>query len=154
LARTTTRRPEDDEMIEDVVDDEEEEEVVADKAKGSVVRKSRPTPSQREESEKGGNFITRPIQGIVTYFKETQAELQKVTWLSREDAIRLTRIVVVVLIVSAAFLGLIGFLFGLLTQAIATSGSSVWAGALALGLVIVVAGAWLLRDRLFPNFLE
>jgi len=155
LARTTTRRPEDDEIIEDVMDEEEDDEQeVSGKGKASVVRKDRPTPSTREEGEKGGNAITRPINAIVTYFKETQAELQKVTWLSREDAIRLTRIVVVVLIISAAFLGFIGFLFGLLTQAIATEGSTIWAGALALGLVIVVTGIWLLRDRLFPNFLE
>jgi preprotein translocase subunit SecE len=153
LARTTTRRPEDEEMIEDVADDEEEEEVASSKAK-NVTRKDRPTPSRREEGDKDGNIISRSVRGIVTYFKETKSELQQVTWLSREDAMRLTRIVVIVLIISASFLGLVGFLFGLLTQAIATEGSTVWAGAITLVLVIVVSGAWLLRDRLFPNFLD
>jgi preprotein translocase subunit SecE len=163
LARTTTRRPEEEEeILEDVADDEEEEEQAVSEggkggrgSKGIVAGgKDRPTPSSRSEVARGGNIVSRTINGITTYFRETWAELQKVAWLSREDAIHLTRIVVVVLVVSAMFLGLVGFLFGLLTQAIATEGSSTIAGILTLGLVIVVAGAWLLRDRLFVNRFE
>jgi preprotein translocase subunit SecE len=44
---------------------------------------------------------------IVTYYRETLGELRKVNWPSREEAINLTTIVVVVLIGMAAFLGTI-----------------------------------------------
>jgi preprotein translocase subunit SecE len=48
---------------------------------------------------------------IVKYIKETRAELRKVTWLSREEAVNLTAIVVAVTAAMAAFLGVIDYLF-------------------------------------------
>lgn len=48
---------------------------------------------------------------IVRYLKETRAELRKVTWPSREEAINLTIIVVAVTTAMAAFLGVIDYLF-------------------------------------------
>jgi preprotein translocase subunit SecE len=48
---------------------------------------------------------------IVRYFKQTRAELRKVTWPSREEAIRLTAIVLGMTIVMAAFLGLVDYIF-------------------------------------------
>jgi len=48
---------------------------------------------------------------IVRYIKETRAELRKVTWPSREEAVNLTAIVVAVTAAMAAFLGVIDYLF-------------------------------------------
>ena len=48
---------------------------------------------------------------VIRYFKQTRAELRKVTWPSREEAIRLTGIVLAVTIGMAAFLGLLDYLF-------------------------------------------
>lgn len=48
---------------------------------------------------------------IVRYFKETRAELRKVTWPSRQETIRLTAIVLAVTIAMAAFLGLVDYAF-------------------------------------------
>ncbi len=48
---------------------------------------------------------------VVRYFKETRAELRKVSWPSREEAINLTIIVMTVTIAMAAFLGTVDFLF-------------------------------------------
>lgn len=47
---------------------------------------------------------------IVRYFKQTRAELKKVTWPTREEAIRLTGIVLAVTVVMAVFLGLLDYL--------------------------------------------
>jgi len=47
---------------------------------------------------------------IVRYFKQTRAELKKVTWPTRDEAIRLTGIVLAVTIVMAVFLGLLDYL--------------------------------------------
>ena len=50
---------------------------------------------------------------IVRYFKQTRAELRKVTWPSRDEAIRLTAIVLGVTVAMAAFLGLLDYLLTL-----------------------------------------
>ncbi len=48
---------------------------------------------------------------IVKYFKETRAELKKVTWPTRQEALNLTLIVVAFTIFMAAFLGIIDYIF-------------------------------------------
>jgi len=48
---------------------------------------------------------------IVRYFKETRAELRKVTWPTRQEALNLTLIVVGFTIFMAALLGLIDYIF-------------------------------------------
>jgi preprotein translocase subunit SecE len=55
-------------------------------------------------SVKTDNFIVR-------YFKETRAELRKVTWPSRQEALNLTLIVVGFTIFMAALLGIIDEVF-------------------------------------------
>ena len=179
MARITTRRPVEDEeedLVEDVAEEEDDEveervsapavsdrrrrrqlkrgEVVAEAdepAAPQPVRKDRPTPSQRAEVVKSSNFIVRFFQDIREYFQEVRAELSKVTWLSREDTLRLTYIVLVVTAISAIFLGTVSYIFGLLTQALA-GGSSILAGAVTILLIVVVAGVWLFRDSLFSRF--
>ena len=179
MARITTRRPDEDEeedMVEDVAEEEDDEveervsapavsdrrrrrqlkrgEVVAEAdepAPPQPVRKDRPTPSQRTEVVKSGNFLVRFFQNVREYFREVQSELAKVTWLSREDTLRLTYIVLVVTTISAIFLGTVSYIFGLLTQALA-GGSSVLAGAVTILLILGVAGVWLFRDSLFSRF--
>ena len=121
---------------------------------GITTRKDRPTPSQRGETVQSSNIIIRVVQDLDTYRRETWDELKKVTWLSREENIRLTYIVLIVTAVSAAFLGLVSFLYGLLTQALASSTSGVAAGVVVIVMIIAVAGGWLLRDRLFPTHYE
>lgn len=56
----------------------------------------------------------KPIESLATYFRQTRAELRKVTWLSRKETLRLTGIVLAVTFAMAAFLGLIDYLFSLL----------------------------------------
>jgi len=48
---------------------------------------------------------------IVRYFQETQAELRKVTWPSREETIRLTLIVLGFTFLAMLFLGALDLLF-------------------------------------------
>lgn len=48
---------------------------------------------------------------VTRYFRETSTELRKVNWPTREEATRLTVIVIVVLVVMSSFLGLLDFLF-------------------------------------------
>lgn len=48
---------------------------------------------------------------IVKYFKETRAELKKVSWPGRQEALNLTLIVVAFTIFMAALLGIIDYIF-------------------------------------------
>jgi preprotein translocase subunit SecE len=48
---------------------------------------------------------------IVRYFRETLAELRKVNWPTRQEAMQLTVIVLVVVIFMSALLGLLDFVF-------------------------------------------
>ena len=45
------------------------------------------------------------------WWNETTGELRRVTWPTKEDAIKMTKIVLVVVVAMAAFLGIIDFIF-------------------------------------------
>ncbi|MCX7707014.1 MAG: preprotein translocase subunit SecE [Anaerolineae bacterium] len=53
----------------------------------------------------------RPDNRLVRYFKETRAELRKVTWPTRQEATNLTLIVLAVTVAMAIFLGAVDLLF-------------------------------------------
>jgi len=53
----------------------------------------------------------KPDNALVRYLKETRAELRKVTWPTRQQAINLTIIVLGVTIVMAIFLGAVDLVF-------------------------------------------
>jgi preprotein translocase subunit SecE len=56
------------------------------------------------------------VRGVVNYYRETVGELKKVVWPTREEAIRLTSIVLVVITVMAIVLGTFDFLFAQLVR--------------------------------------
>jgi len=61
---------------------------------------------------------TRNENAMVRYFKETRAELRKVTWPTREETRMLTTIIVIVTITMAIFLGLLDYLFQIVAAGI------------------------------------
>ncbi len=70
-------------------------------------KKNRPTPSRRDAKVTTGNRIENlPVIGrLVTYFRNVYTEMQKVTWPTREETIRLTRIVLSVTVGFSLALG-------------------------------------------------
>jgi len=50
------------------------------------------------------------MRRIVLFFQESYAELRKVTWPSREEAISSTRVVLVSTLIIAGMLGLVDFI--------------------------------------------
>jgi preprotein translocase subunit SecE len=65
------------------------------------------------EKEKKPNAIQR-------WFRETVGELHKVSWPTTEDAWRLTRIVILVVVAMSALLGLLDLLFSTSITALLT----------------------------------
>lgn len=55
---------------------------------------------------------------LVRYFKETRAEIRKVTWPTRDEAVNLTLIVLAVTVAMALFLGAIDYIFATLIRLI------------------------------------
>jgi preprotein translocase subunit SecE len=53
----------------------------------------------------------RQPRGLRLYFRETLGELRKVSWPTRKEALNLTYIVVIVMVIMAIFLGGIDFVF-------------------------------------------
>ncbi len=54
---------------------------------------------------------SRKENAIIRYFKETRAELRKVTWPSRKETFNLTVVVLVVTVGMAAYLGFVDYIF-------------------------------------------
>lgn len=84
----------------------EEENTTAIEGKGKA------TPGRRDSKGGGGNFISRFFGGIVTYFREVRSEADKVAWPTREETLRLTRIVLITTIISSIVLGALSALAG------------------------------------------
>lgn len=82
--------------------------------------KGRATPGKRtreeEEDTGSGNMITSPLIRLREFIVDVQAELAKVVWPTREEAWRLARIVLGVLIISSVVMGLISFLMSQFVQ--------------------------------------
>ena len=55
---------------------------------------------------------TNQQNAVARFYRETVGELRKVSWPTREEAIRLTGIVLVVLVAMAALLGTVDWLGG------------------------------------------
>jgi preprotein translocase subunit SecE len=60
--------------------------------------------------------VVKEPNAIVRYYRETVGELRKVVWPTREEAFRLTQVVLVVITVMAIVLGAADYLFGQLIR--------------------------------------
>jgi len=69
--------------------------------------------TDKNEKEKKPNAIQR-------WFRETVGELHKVSWPTTEEAWRLTRIVILVVVAMSALLGLLDMLFSMSITALLT----------------------------------
>lgn len=84
-------------------------EVFETAAPGSATteKKNRPTPSRRDAKVATGNRLENlpVVGGLVSYFRNVYLEMQKVTWPTREETVRLTRIVLSVTVGFSMALG-------------------------------------------------
>ncbi|MEO0561355.1 MAG: preprotein translocase subunit SecE [Chloroflexota bacterium] len=92
------------------------EEPSEEENKGITESKGRATPSRRK-GEVGRVTTTtvpavlRPFNRVREYLLGVRSEMEKVTWPTREETDRLTRIVMAVLVAAAIFLGGLSALF-------------------------------------------
>jgi len=81
------------------------------------------------------SIVTRTVEPVLRYFRDTRAELRKVTWPTREEAWKLTLIVLGTVLVMSIILGAADFIFGKIMQGIIV-GNLVW---VAVGVIICIA---------------
>ena len=55
--------------------------------------------------------VVKKPNRIQKWWRETVGELRKVTWPTKEEALKMTKIVIVVVILTAIFLGVVDFVF-------------------------------------------
>jgi len=73
-----------------------------------VVKK---TDSQRSATAVSKSEKPKKPNAIKRWYRETMGELRKVTWPTRQDAWKLTKVVLVVMLLMSLGLGLLDFLF-------------------------------------------
>jgi len=76
-----------------------------------VARKSGGNKKKTKKQAVQKQPARRQPRGIRLFFRETVGELRKVSWPTREEAISLTKVVVIVMVVMSLFLGGIDFVF-------------------------------------------
>ena len=55
--------------------------------------------------------VVKKPNKIQKWWRETVGELRKVTWPTKEDALKMTKIVIIVVLATALFLGVVDFIF-------------------------------------------
>lgn len=80
---------------------------------------------------------TRDENSVIRYFKETRAELRKVTWPTRDETRTLTGIIVAVTVAMAIFLGFLDYIFQIVSAGV------IIGDTLRIGVAVVffIAGA-------------
>ena len=63
------------------------------------------------KSQKNDKPVVKKPNKIQRWRRETVGELRKVTWPTKEEAIKMTKIVIVVVLATAVFLGVVDFIF-------------------------------------------
>jgi preprotein translocase subunit SecE len=81
-------------------------------AKETATRSRRDAEVARTRAASSAGENLPVVGGLVSYFRGVAAEIRKVTWPTTEEAVRLTRIVVMVMTAAAIILGLFDLLYG------------------------------------------
>ncbi|MDA8217318.1 MAG: preprotein translocase subunit SecE [Dehalococcoidales bacterium] len=92
-------------------------------AKPAPAAPSRPAatpPKVRSPFSVGGGLSAR-AEGAGRFIRDTRSELRKVVWPTREEAIRLTLIVILVSVAMGALLGGVDYLFKLFFETLVAS---------------------------------
>ena len=63
------------------------------------------------KSNKNDKPVVKKPNKIQKWWRETVGELRKVTWPTKEEALKMTKIVIVVVLATAIFLGVVDFIF-------------------------------------------
>lgn len=118
-----------------------------------VVRRDRPASNAQKSgrSLSAGGIIRRipVVRNVVAYFQDVAAEMQKVTWPSREETSRLTSVVLAVTVSFAVGLGLLDTFYSWwFRQAFHADSEWIFLVVGAIVATLVSGGYFALRNRI------
>jgi preprotein translocase subunit SecE len=87
----------------------------------------------KAKSSKSKKKSSRKDNAVFQYLRETRAELRKVHWPTREEAWNLTKIVLIVTVSMALFLGLLDYLFSIELRGLVAG------NVIAIGVIVALA---------------
>ena len=67
--------------------------------------------SKSQKKNDNNKPVVKKPNKIQKWWRETVGELRKVTWPTKEEALKMTKIVIVVVLATAIFLGVVDFIF-------------------------------------------
>jgi preprotein translocase subunit SecE len=73
------------------------------KVSGALARSSR--GEDKHSATPRGTVSTKPAGRMRTFFREVRIEMKKVTWPTRKELIKSTGVVIVAVVIAAAFIG-------------------------------------------------
>lgn len=101
----------------------------------------------RSRTKKGTFWARLQDNALVTYLRNTRAELRKVHWPTREEAENLTKIVLAVTISMAVFMGLLDYLFSLQLRGLVV-GDPIAIGVAVFAVVAVAVAAVIINRQM------
>ena len=140
-ARRRAKRHAEDSASTDEGDSDIEVESSVTTGKDAPTRRQRDALRQREKEQLAFDQRIPVIGRLTTYLRGVAAEIQKVTWPTREEAQRLTSIVVVVTIAFAIVLGSIDVFYGWWFQQ-GVESTAIFLGVAVPVLLVVGSFAW------------
>ena len=75
-------------------------------------------PGTRTATDEGRTAAVGLVQRVTGFYQEWITEMKKVTWPGRKDTLSSTAVVIVTVLIIVAFLGLVDFALGRITQSI------------------------------------
>ena len=84
-----------------------------------TAKAAKPAKVATKPEEKKENFFKRAFESIKKFFKSNKSELKKITWFSRKQTFTSTLLVLVCMVISAAFIGVLDLGFSKLIEGLA-----------------------------------
>jgi preprotein translocase subunit SecE len=78
----------------------------------SRVSAARPTASPR------GAVSTKPHGRVRTFLREVKVEMSKVTWPARKELLQATAVVIIAVVIAAAYIGVFDFIWNTIVRAV------------------------------------
>jgi preprotein translocase subunit SecE len=86
--------------------------------KGVLSRSSSRASNTRPTSAPRGAVSAKPHGRLRTFFREVRIEMGKVTWPSRKELIQATAVVMVAVVIAAAYIGVWDFVWNVIVRAV------------------------------------
>jgi preprotein translocase subunit SecE len=86
--------------------------------KSVLSRSSSRASGARPTSAPRGAVSAKPHGRVRTFFREVRIEMGKVTWPSRKELIQATAVVIVAVVIAAAYIGIWDFVWNVIVRAV------------------------------------